>query len=269
MVEVTLTFYKRQGDLGNMKKVILIGMAACMLLLAGCDKQSVNDAVAIDESRAERSSKNMEEATTKESIPHTTKSWVSGRQAEIKEAKKGETIMYGGYELTLIDAWIAGDTLMPLDDITGNSQFRKYIVTRGDYDESGKYNGKTKNVKNIFIKIKLKDVAANKENENLCIAPMIFSKSSGGAYNRLLAESIGFDKNKYINNPTSTSKDDNYYQFKKDDEIETVVAIMLSGDISENDDLYLYSGFLDIYSGDGVNSVGDGSYMVKLDCKAK
>ena len=92
----------------------------------------------------------------------------------------------------------------------------------------------------------------------------LFCKN-GNSYNRIIkAEADGYDKYTNIKN----IKDSLKLKFEVGEEVETVVAITCFGDVSANN-LYLYSGFLNPRLGDGINDIGDGSYMIKLDCVEK
>ena len=209
----------------------------------------------------------MGESTTTRTEISTEKSWVSGRKANILEAKMNEKISYGGYELTVLDVWITGNTLMPLDEMTGSSQFREFLVKKESKsrDETGRYYDNSKDVKNLFIKMKIKNLTYNERMDNiLCMSPDLFSKN-GNSYNRFIkAEAEGYDKYTNLKN----TKDSLKLKFEVGEEVETVIAITCYGEISANN-LYLYSGFLNPGLGDGVNSIGDGSYMIKLDCVEK
>ena len=67
-----------------MKKIILsIFVLCCSVLCAGCSRSSVDDAVAMDASRSEKNEKNIEEATTKENVSHSQKSWVRDRKSVV------------------------------------------------------------------------------------------------------------------------------------------------------------------------------------------
>ena len=249
------------------KNIICIVLTAVMLLSAGCNRSTVDDAVAIDANQSENITKTIGESTTTRTEISTEKSWVSGRKANILEAKMNEKISYGGYELTVLDVWIASGTLAPLDEMTGSTQFREYLVKKNSdtYDETGKYYDNSKDVKNLFVKIKIKNLAYNEWNDNtLCMNLPLFCKN-GNSYNRIIkAEADGYDKYTNIKN----IKDSLKLKFEVGEEVETVVAITCFGDVSANN-LYLYSGFLNPRLGDGINDIGDGSYMIKLDCVEK
>ena len=250
-----------------MKKIMVIVCAATVLFCIGCNKYTVDDAIAIDASRSENSIKKVGESTTTRTEISTEKSWVSGRKANILEAKMNEKISYGGYELTVLDVWIASGTLAPLDEMTGSTQFREYLVKKNSdtYDETGKIINVDKNINNIFIKMNIKNIMYHEKMDNIvCMNPFLFYKS-GNSYNRLMkAEADGYDKYTNIKN----IKDSLKLKFEVGEEVETVVAITCYGDVSA-DDLYLYCGFLNPWLGDGINDIGDGSYMIKLDCVEK
>ncbi len=262
------------------KSLICMGLAMIMLIMStGCNKQTVDDATAIDESRAEviiSGSKNMTEATTTYTEPHSEKVWVSGKKTTINEVGLNETILYGGYEFTLLDVRKSGNDLMLLDELTGSDTFRKFIVTQRNYgdkpdsysfDESGKYN--KKDVVNVYIKARIKYVqeAGWGNASSACMTPILFNKQGEGTYNYIMsAEGIGFDKYKNIKDLSKPHKDANFYEFELGEEIETYIVIQLRKDV-DFDNLYMYSGFLNTSFGDGINNVGDGSYMIKLECK--
>ena len=249
------------------KNIICIVLTAVMLLSVGCNRSTVDDAVAIDANQSENITKTIGESTTTRTEISTEKSWVSGRKTNILEAKMNEKISYGGYELTVLDAWITGNTLMPLDEMTGSSQFREFLVKKQyeTLDETGKYYDNSKDVKNLFVKMKIKNLAYNEWYDNtLCMNLPLFCKN-GNSYNRFIkAEAEGYDKYTDLRNTKSSLM----LKFKVGEEVETVVAITCYGDISA-DNLYLYSGFLNPMLGDGINDIGDGSYMIKLDCVEK
>ena len=68
------------------KNIICIVLTAVMLLSAGCNRSTVDDAIAIDASRSENSTKNMAEATITHTEKSTEKVWVSGKKTQILEA---------------------------------------------------------------------------------------------------------------------------------------------------------------------------------------
>ena len=257
------------------KNIICIVLTAVMLLSAGCNRSTVDDAIAIDASRSENSTKNMAEATITHTEKSTEKVWVSGKKTQILEAGMNEKITYGGYELTVLDAWKTGNSLMLLDKLTGSDTFRKFIVNQhnyGDkpdllsYSETGQYN--KKDAENICIKIKIKNLEPSKEfGTTLYLSPIMFSKQgSGGAYNYIaFATPLGFDKYKNIRDINKPYKDSLSYEFEQGEEIETYLVMRLDNNVDISN-LYMHSGFLNLGLGDGINDIGDGSYMIKLEC---
>ena len=253
-----------------MKKIICIIMIACMASCLGCNRQTVTDAENIDKSRAESISKNKNDApttATKVGLEQTV--WVAGKSADISEAAEGQLISGGGYELTVLESYNLGSTIAKLDSITGNSEFKNNIIKLNQsYNGEGEYTGRQKNACHIAIKVRIKCTYienARRQDNVVCFSPNLYNKSSGSAYNMITGtEGVAYDKY------TGNGKDGLLYTFEEGEEIETWMVVRYSAALSSNDDIYMYSGFVNPYSlGDGFNNVKDGAYMIKLNLNTK
>lgn len=257
-----------------MRKTICTLLVICMVIFIGCSDYSVKDAENIDKSRADLANKNMNDVATTATLGAVEDIvWVNGKNAKISEAGEGQTISAGGYELTVLESWLTDDTLSLLDSITGDDSFKTYLIkqSRGSYDDMGRYVGKGRNVNHLIVKMKIKCTYIENErrgDNRVCFNPKIFNKSSNNMYNMINgAEGVGFDKYNKKDNP---GKDALLYTFKEGEEIETLMVMLFPAAFSKNDDIYMFSGFVNINSlGDGFNDVKDGTYMIKLNLKTQ
>lgn len=254
-----------------MKKIACVFLMLCMAACVGCNRQSVTDAENIDRSRAESTVKNKNDAqttATEGALEPTI--WVAGKSADISEATEGQLITGGGYELTVLESYNIGETIADLDIVTGSTGFKNNIIqqSKGNYDSEGKYTGRQRSICHIAIKVRIKCTYienARRGDNVVCFNPNLYNKSSGNSYNMITGvEGVGYDK--YI----GSGKDSLLYTFEEGEEIETWMVVRYSAALSSNDDIYMYSGFVNTSSlGDGFNNVKDGTYMIKLNLKEK
>ncbi len=239
----------------------------------GCGNQySVEDAVSRDEKftlvgdAGEAQTKDLSQATTTALIGHEepTAYQFNGKKVKVTEVGKGETKLYGGYEITVLDAWKLGNTLTALDEIeNGDATFRKWLVKSCDLNEDGstsRYNHQY-----VAVKIRIKDVTGG-DNQKLYMDGTLVNKDGENMYQRIsFTEIIGYDQCPYLNRPDEVHKDAYFYTFNQGTEIETVLVYRLMNTPGVLRDVYMYSGIGGIGGTDGVNSIADGSYMFRLD----
>ena len=100
----------------------------------GCGNQySVEDA-------GEAQTKDLSQATTTAMIAHEepTAYQFNGKKVNVTEVGMGETKLYGGFEITVLNAWKLGNTLTRLDEIeNGDATFKNWLVISRELNEDG------------------------------------------------------------------------------------------------------------------------------------
>lgn len=253
------------------------GAVAFTVLLAavcgGCGKQySVEDAVSRDEKFTlvgdadEAQTKDLSQATTTAMIAHEepTAYQFNGKKVNVTEVGKGETKLYGGFEITVLNAWKLGNTLTQLDEIeNGDTTFKNWLIIGDELNEDG--SSSRYNHQYVAVKVRMKNVSGG-ENKKLYMSGTLVNKDGENLFQRIsFAEIIGFDKCPYLKRPEELHKDAYFYTFAQDEEIETVMVYRLMNTPGVLRDVYMYSGIGGIGGSDGVNSIEDGSYMFRLD----
>lgn len=252
--------------------VVIISIA-----LAGCNNSSVEDAVSKDSNNSivnvssdtqnQKETKNLNDATITNTQKHTDKKIdVNGKYAKVDYVPQGQTCEYSGYELTVLNSWKLGNDLMKLDELEGNDKLRKCIISEYEnMNESGFYT--KQNFQYIAVKIKIKNVSVTESDRNhkIYLSPVLFNKTGDNTFTYISgANVIEHSKTPYIEDTQTIHKDSLKYDFNIGDELETTLVFWASNVDGVLKDVYMYSGFLNMSAGDGINSVADGSYMFKL-----
>ena len=239
----------------------------------GCGNQySVEDAVSRDEKftlvgdAGEAQTKDLSQATTTAMIAHEepTAYQFNGKKVNVTEVGMGETKLYGGFEITVLNAWKLGNTLTRLDEIeNGDATFKNWLVISRELNEDG--SSSKNNHQYVAVKVRMKNVSGG-NNKKLEMSGTLVNKDGENLFQRIsFAEIIGFDKCPYLKRPEELHKDAYFYNFAQDEEIETVMVYQLINTPGVLRDVYMYSGIGGIGGTDGVNSIADGSYMFRLD----
>lgn len=239
----------------------------------GCGNQySVEDAVSRDEKftlvgdAGEAQTKDLSQATTTAMIAHEepTAYQFNGKKVNVTEVGMGETKLYGGFEITVLNAWKLGNTLTRLDEIeNGDATFKNWLVISRELNEDG--SSSKNNHQYVAVKVRMKNVSGG-NNKKLEMSGTLVNKDGENLFQRIsFAEIIGFDKCPYLKRPEELHKDAYFYNFAQDEEIETVMVYQLINAPGVLRDVYMYSGIGGIGGTDGVNSIADGSYMFRLD----
>lgn len=239
----------------------------------GCGNQySVEDAVSRDEKftlvgdAGEAQTKDLSQATTTAMIAHEepTAYQFNGKKVNVTEVGMGETKLYGGFEMTVLNAWKLGNTLTQLDEIeNGDATFKNWLVISRELNEDG--SSSKNNHQYVAVKVRMKNVSGG-NNKKLEMSGTLVNKDGENLFQRIsFAEIIGFDKCPYLKRPEELHKDAYFYNFAQDEEIETVMVYQLINTPGVLRDVYMYSGIGGIGGTDGVNSIADGSYMFRLD----
>lgn len=253
-----------------MKRMIIVILLLIGLILCnGCKRYSVADTQSRDEKYTmvgdADMTKETSESVTKATEYHSENA-ITG--AKVSEVKIGNSVTYGGYEITVVDAKRGETNLLSLDDYTGSSIFRNFIVSEGNYgtpsyNEDGSYIRGGKQY--IYVKVRVKNISASEDNKTIYFSPMIFNKEGENKYTRISgAECIGFDYYENLENTNVAHKDNLSYSFNQGEEIETTLVFRVGSASGVIQNVYMFSGFLNLSNGSGQNKLPDGSYMLQL-----
>ena len=70
----------------------------------------------------------------------------------------GETKLYGGFEITVLNAWKLGNTLTRLDEIeNGDATFKNWLVISRELNEDG--SSSKNNHQYVAVKVRMKNVS--------------------------------------------------------------------------------------------------------------
>lgn len=261
----------KQGQMRMKKIVILILAGASAFGCSACQRTSVQEAVNINASFPyvrELGDEGKPELEAGEGQQHTEDA-VDGDSEKNRTSgvALGETCTYNDFEVTVQQVWMSKNLLL-LDELEGNDRFRKFLIAQNNYGEVNTYDETGKNIRRerqwIFIKIRIKNIAASEEPRTVILSPMFYNRKEGNEYVRIPnEETYGYDKYEKLDNLDGVAKDILFYRFAAGDVLETILAVEVADAEGALEDVYMSTGFLK-EGGESVGQLTEGSYMLRL-----
>ncbi|SEW43052.1 hypothetical protein [[Clostridium] fimetarium] len=243
-------------------KYIIFFFCTCFFFFTACNRTSVSDLQVTTTTNViqESTSIHQTQRTMSENDPIEYLNKAASNSDLISYGKLGEIYRIGKFSICY-EQVVLSSTLEDLNQLLNEkdkNQFINYIVNVKDYEHYF-YNGinliNDEKV-NYFIKVKIKNESTTDIKQYL--GSTFFTKNSEGFVNCFGALEA-YNKYPDLN---KDAKDALFYNFKVNEEIETVLCGNMYKSVVNNNKVYLNTGFLiNNYS---VDKLSVGSYMIPI-----